>query len=82
MERLSMCLKTGQTLIERLRDAREKYYRDVATIIVNNPEKSYPALMAEHALTSWSIKKAVKIGGIERPCGRRSPAYKKKTLGG
>jgi hypothetical protein len=77
-----MRLGTGRTLPERLRDAREKHYKEVADIIASNPDKSYGVLMVENGFTSWAIKKAVKIGGISRPCGRRSPAYKNRMLGG
>ena len=71
----------GPTLFDRLREAREKYYADIAAIIAANPEKSYGLLMAEHGLTSWAVKRAVKLHDIKRPCGRRSPAYRRRDVG-
>ena len=82
MKRTSTSPAMAGTLAERLRDAREKYYADIAAIIAANPEKSYGLLMAEHGLTSWAVKRAVKLHHLKRPCGRRSPAYRQRDVGG
>ena len=39
-------------------------------MIASSPEKSYQALRAEHGLTSWAIKRAARLHGIRRSCGR------------
>ena len=67
----------GKSLGDRLKDARNRYYGDVASIIEGNPLKSYRLLMEEYGLTSWAIKRAIKLSGITRPCGQRSPAYRR-----
>ena len=82
MKRTSTSPAIAGTLTDRLRQAREEYYVDIAAIIAANPEKSYQLLMAEHGLTSWAVKRAVKLHGIKRPCGRRSPAYRRRDVGG
>lgn len=72
----SVCIKDDGTLVRRPGATREDYYRDLAAIIANNPQVSYAMLMTEYGLTSWAIRRAVKLHGIKRACGRRSPAYR------
>ena len=61
-------------------DKRIEYYKDVANLIVENPELSLKELRSKHGLSCWAVDRARRLFKLSRKRGAGSSAYKKLTI--